>query len=266
MAQSTLSTVLERDRLISLLALAVLVLLAWLYLFWTQSQMAAAAMPDMATMPGMESMMGPMPTSWTPVQALLVFVMWAIMMVAMMLPSAAPMILTYVQVARHARTTPFASGIWFVGGYLLAWFSFSLVATLAQYGLQQAMLLTPMLALQSRPIAGALLIAAGVYQWTPLKNLCLSNCRAPLAFVQQHGGFRPEALGSVRLGLLHGLYCVGCCWLVMVLLFVGGVMNIAWIAVLALIVLAEKILPGARYISVIAGIVSIVAGLWLIVV
>jgi len=257
--------VLRRDRLVSVLALAVLVALAWLYLVWTQAQTTPAPMPGMADMPGME-MMTPAPAPWTATQFVLVFLMWAIMMVAMMLPSAAPMVLTYVAVARQAQTTPFASAAWFVAGYLIAWAAFSLVATLAQHGLQQALLLTPMLALESRRLVGGLLILAGVYQWTPLKNACLAQCRAPLAFVQNHGGFQPQALRSLRLGLLHGVYCIGCCWLVMLLLFAGGVMNLVWVAVLAVVVLGEKVVPGNLILSRGLGAIAMAGGAWFLLV
>jgi predicted metal-binding membrane protein len=121
-----------------------------------------------------------------------------------------------------------------------------------------------MMASASHHLGGALLIAAGVYQWLPIKEACLAQCRAPLSFVQRHGGFQASARGSVRLGLQHGLYCIGCCWALMALLFVGGVMNLLWIAILMLVVLAEKVLPGGRMLARIGGLVAIAAGAWML--
>src|SRR5262249_37054518 len=123
-------------------------------------------------------------------------------------------------------------------------------------------LLTPMMESGSRVFAAILLIVAGIYQWTPLKSACLSQCRSPLSFVQRHGGFRTGRLAIVSLGLLHGAYCVGCCWALMAMLFAGGVMNVLWIAGLMIFLLAEKILPGGQVLSKIAGTGAIIAGIW----
>jgi predicted metal-binding membrane protein len=185
----------------------------------------------------------------------------------MMTPSAAPMILIYARVGRQAAVQGklLAATGWFAGGYLLAWAGFSLFATVGQWGLQRTALLTPAMASASSVFGGLVLIAAGLYQWTPLKDACLSRCRAPLLFIQQHGGFRRDAPGSFGLGVRHGLYCIGCCWALMALLFVGGVMNVLWIAAIAVFVLAEKVVPGGRVLTRLAGAGFVAAGVWLLV-
>ncbi|HVV28641.1 MAG TPA: DUF2182 domain-containing protein [Rhizomicrobium sp.] len=253
-----------RDRLAAALALAAIVLLAWAYLFWLQDRMADmdAPMPDMPGMAGMEGMAMPA-AAWSPAHTLFIFAMWAVMMAGMMTPSAAPMILIYERVAGQAKGAGFAPTAWFAGGYLLAWTLFSLAATAAQYALDRMLGLTAMMALQEKSAGGILLIAAGVYQWTPPKQACLAGCRAPLAFIQRHGGFRPGALASLRLGLVHGLYCIGCCWALMALLFVGGVMNLAWIAALMIFVLLEKLAPLQPWFSRAAGLAAVAAGAWM---
>ena len=236
-------------------ALAALALLAWAYLAW----LAASPAMDMPMDGG--AMMSPAPASWSVSDFLLMLSMWSVMMVGMMTPSVAPMILVYARVGRQAsaRGTPFAPAAWFASGYLLAWLGFAMAATALQWTLEQALLLTPMLAAAS-PILGALLlIAAGIYQWSPLKNSCLSQCQSPFAFIQRHGGFRGDRSGSVALGLRHGTYCIGCCWALMVLLFVGGVMNLLWIAALAALVLAEKLIPGSLF-QRLTGVALVAAG------
>ena len=261
-SDTALLAVLRRDRLVVGLALALLASLAWTYLFWVRARMA---MPVPA-IPGMEGMSMPRPLVRSAGHAAFVFAMWAVMMIGMMTPSAAPMILVYAQVARKAREsqTPFASAAWFAGGYLSAWLLFSLIATLGQYLLERALALSPMMTLTDRYSTGALLIAAGAYQWTRLKDTCLAHCRAPLSFVQRHGGFRADGPGSAKLGLVHGFYCIGCCWVIMALLFVSGVMNAMWIALLAAFVLVEKISPWGRKLSRVFGVIAIAAGLWTI--
>jgi predicted metal-binding membrane protein len=226
-------------------------------------------------MPGMNGMVAmkmggaltPRFSRWSPAHFLFMFAMWGVMMVGMMTPSASPMILIYGQVARQARTLgrAFAPAGWFAAGYLLTWTLFALVATAAQYGLERGALLTPMMTSANKFFGAGVLIAAGLYQWTPLKDSCLAQCRTPLSFVQRHGGFRPEILGSLRLGALHGAYCIGCCGALMALLFVLGVMNLFWIAALMILVLAEKILPAGRVLGRVAGFAAFAAGVWLLV-
>jgi predicted metal-binding membrane protein len=197
---------------------------------------------------------------------LLVLTMWAVMMVGMMTPAAAPMILIYAKVARQAALQghPFAATGWFAAGYLLCWIGFALLATAAQWALERGTLLAPTTARASGALGGLVLLAAGLYQLTPLKNACLSQCQSPLFFIHRHGGFRPDALGSFRLGATHGAYCVGCCWALMTLLFVGGVMNVLWIVGLTALVLLEKLSPPGRILPVLVGCGLSAAGAWLL--
>jgi predicted metal-binding membrane protein len=265
---------LRRDRLIILAALLLLVAVAWAYLFRLAAGMAmppeAAQMPGMnMSMPGMDmgAAMAPSVTRFDLTDALLTFIMWFVMMIGMMTPAVTPTILLYARVGRMAalQQKPFAPAGWFAGGYFLAWAAFSLAATAAQIGLRDVMLLTAMLQSSSDLLSGFVLVVAGLYQWSPWKNACLEHCRAPLLFIQRHGGFRPQAGASVMLGLRHGLYCIGCCWALMLLLFVGGVMNIAWIAGLAVLVLAEKLWSRGRHLSRAVGVAAIAGGLFLII-
>jgi predicted metal-binding membrane protein len=163
-----------------------------------------------------------------------------------------------------AEGDPFAATGWFAGGYFLTWIGFSLVATVAQWALERTALLDAEMASASGVLGGAILIAAGVYQWTPLKDACLAQCQTPLLFLMRHGGFRQDAPGCLLLGLRHGAYCIGCCWVLMGLLFVGGVMNVLWIALLALLILLEKLFPFGRWIARASGIAFLSAGAWLL--
>jgi predicted metal-binding membrane protein len=249
-------------------ALLLLTVFAWGYVIWLAAPMASPATPS--GMPAMDmngmGMVAPAFTPWTTVHFLFMFAMWSVMMVGMMTPSAAPMVLIYAQVARRsvAPGPAFAPAGWFVAGYLLAWILFSVLAALAQWSLEALALITPMLASASRPFGAVVLIVAGAYQWLPIKDSCLSQCRAPLSFVQRHGGFQPQALGSLRLGFVHGMYCIGCCWAFMLLLFVGGVMNLLWIAALMIFALLERLIPGGRMFSRLAGVGAVTAGVWMI--
>jgi predicted metal-binding membrane protein len=255
-----LETVLRRDRAVIAVALFVLVALTWAYLIWlaANTEMGGMDMPELPMMP--------IRAPWQPIEFLFVFAMWAVMMLAMMTPSAAPMILIYARVGRQAASErkPFASTSWFAGGYLLTWVAFALAATLTQWAVERSEWLTPRMAATSAVFGGFVLVAAGLYQWTPIKNACLRQCQAPLQFIQRHGGFRGDPIGSLSLGVRHGGYCVGCCWALMALLFVGGVMNLLWIAVLMILVLLEKVVPAGRLISRVSGIGFLVAGIWLI--
>jgi predicted metal-binding membrane protein len=267
MSDTALEAVLRRDRAVVIVALAVITALAWADLVWLADDMAMGGM-DMTgyrMIPSGRGLMMPADAPWQPIEFGYVFAMWAVMMIGMMMPSAAPMILIYARVGRQAAVQgkPFASSSWFAGGYLLAWTAFSLVATSAQWALERATLLTPMMESASNRLGAAVLILAGVYQWAPLKDACLSHCRSPLLFIQQHGGFRREPLAALTLGLRHGLYCIGCCWALMALLFVGGVMNLFWIATLAILVLLEKAAPFGRVVARAAGLVFIAGGVWL---
>jgi len=259
-----LEALLRRDRHVVLAALLLLTALAWSYLFWLAGHMILPS-PGMAEMPGMD--MGPAPAAapWAAMDVLLASVMWTVMMVGMMTPSAAPMILLYARVARQASSDgkPFAATGWFAAGYFLAWTGFSFLAAAAQVTLRSAALLTPLVRVND-VTGGVVLILAGVYQWSRLKDACLAQCREPLSFIQRHGGFKRDTAGSLRLGLRHGCYCIGCCWALMLLLFVGGVMNILWIAALAILVLLEKIFRKGHSLSRATGSVLVAGGLFLI--
>ncbi|HJT44504.1 MAG TPA: DUF2182 domain-containing protein [Rhizomicrobium sp.] len=255
MNDTVLESVLRRDRLAVLAAVVLLTALSWAYVLWLMNQMSmpAPAMPAMEAIP------------WAIPDLMFGFAMWMVMMAGMMLPSVAPVILLYTRVGRQtqAQHKPFAATGWFVAGYLSAWAGFSLLATLLQAALTQAALLTPQMASANDILGGLTLIAAGAYQWTPLKDRCLTNCRSPLFFLQHHGGFQGHIASSLSLGLRHGLYCIGCCWALMLLLFVGGVMNIAWITGLAVLVLLEKVMTDGRAVSRLVGLGLIIAGVTL---
>jgi predicted metal-binding membrane protein len=260
--------VLRRERAVVIAALAILTALAWMDLAWLADDMAMGGM-DMSgfrMIPAGQGLMMPASAPWQPIEFAYVFAMWIVMMIGMMTPSVAPMILIYARVGRQAEMSGqvFAASAWFAAGYLVAWTGFSLAATFAQWALQRGALLTPMMESASNVLGGVVLIAAGVYQWTPVKEACLSYCQAPLTFIMRHGGFRREATGALALGFRHGLYCIGCCWALMLLLFVGGVMNLLWIAALAVLVLLEKAMPFGKSVSRVAGVAFIAMGAWLL--
>ena len=249
-----LESLLSRPNLIVLLCLAAAATLAWL---WLVRQAAPATGMDMAAMNV---------APWSAAYLLPAFLMWALMMVAMMLPSAAPMILFYARFARRSgmRGGTVATAL-FVFAYLGIWSIFSALAALLQAALVAAGAASAMeLALGDRRVAGLLLALAGLYQLAPLKRACLAGCRSPFDFLMRL--WRPGPAGALRLGAVHGFYCLGCCWALMLLLFVGGVMNLARIALLAAIVLAEKLAPPRWRLSRALGAILILAGLALAVV
>ncbi|HEV7579250.1 MAG TPA: DUF2182 domain-containing protein [Mycobacterium sp.] len=216
---------------------------AWVYVVMTARRMVteSAGMRGQSMTPMMDAMTGVQP--WTATEFGLRLAMWAVMMVAMMVPTVAPMTLMYAAVARKAAAqhNPLAPTFVFVTGYVTMWTVFSLVATIAQYAVDRAALLSPMMVSRSAIFGAGLLIVAGIYQLSPFKNACLRNCRAPTHFVSRY--WRTGNLGAFRMGLQLGAYCVGCCWILMGLLFVGGVMNLLWIAAIAIFVLLEKTIP-----------------------
>jgi predicted metal-binding membrane protein len=268
MTDSTLEAVLRRDRLVVAGALGLIAALAWGYVLWLAADMDMGGM-DMdgfRMIPAGIGIMAPANAPWTAIEFAFVFAMWIVMMVGMMAPSAAPMILMYARVGRQGRTEgkPLAATGWFAAGYFSVWVGFSLAATIAQWGIERAALLDSRMASASNVLGGIVLIAAGVYQWTPLKDVCLAQCQTPLQFLMRYGGFRSDPAGCLLLGIRHGIYCVGCCWVLMALLFVGGVMNVLWIALLALLVLLEKVTPIGRWIARGVGVACVVAGAWLL--
>jgi predicted metal-binding membrane protein len=268
MSDAVFEVVLRRDRIVVIVALATITAVAWGYVLWLAADMdmGGVEMSGFRMIPAGVALMAPALAPWHWFEFVLVLVMWIVMMVGMMTPSAAPMILIYARVGRLslAQGTPFAAAGWFVAGYLLTWSGFSLAATTVQWALERATLLDSRMAASSSSLGAIVLIAAGIYQWTSLKEHCLRQCRAPLAFIQQQGGFRRDARGALLLGLKHGAYCLGCCWMLMALLFVGGVMNVLWIAAIAIFVLAEKAAPLGRLISHISGLGFVASGSWLL--
>ncbi len=229
-----LEVIVKQDRRLIQVGIAAVTALAWWYT-WELSRHCA--------MPMASSVTTPLCGAWTWRDGVAMFIMWAVMMVAMMLPSAAPMILIFAAVNRNRRqqARPFVPTAMFVVGYLAAWTGFSLLATLAQWGLHRAALLSSSMTLGHPWIGGFILIAAGMFQLTPLKRACLTRCRSPLGVLTAE--WREGWRGAWAMGWRHGLFCVGCCWLLMVLLFVAGVMNVIWIAGLSLFVLVEKLQP-----------------------
>ena len=241
-----------RERIIVLSGLVGCAALAWIYVLYMSWGMAHMDEVSVAMMPRM--------THWGAIDLLLVFAMWAVMMAAMMLPSSIPMVLGFASLAhqRRAQALPYATTSVFVLGYLAIWAGFSLLATFAQWGLLEARLVTPMMASATHWLAGGLLIAAGAFQLTPLKHRCLTRCTSPLGFLLNE--WRDGAVGAWIMGFRHGLFCLGCCGALMALLFVFGVMNALWVAVLSAYVMLEKLLPRARWLPFAAGAMLIVWG------
>lgn len=224
--------VLRHERVVIACTVALLAALGWAYL-----------------MRGMQ-----MPGMQPPLTALIA--MWWLMMLAMMLPSAAPAILLYAKVRRSRSGDPVIAQTWvFLAGYIAVWLVFSVAAALMQSAIADSSM-----RLSGSTATSSLLILAGAYQLSPLKSACLSQCRAPAQFISRHWRSGPD--GAVRLGVLHGAYCLGCCWLLMALLFVGGVMNLLWVMGLTVLIAAEKLLPGGRFLQRISGAALILWGLW----
>ena len=258
----------KRDRIVVAVALAVVTLLAWAYLLWLSVHMAvpSGGMAGM-DMGGAGGSLAPAFRPWATADFVFMFAMWSVMMVGMMTPSVAPMVLLYAAAGRKAAESgaPYVSTVWFFAGYLAVWIAFSALATCAQWALTSLALLTPMMAAASTIFGGILLVAVGLYQWTPLKHSCLKACQSPIGFLMAHGGFRNEPRGAVRLGIAHGANCLGCCFALMALLFVGGIMNVLWIAGLMILILLEKIIPAGNLIPRISGALIGAAGIWLLV-
>ena len=249
-ASTSLEGLLRRDKLVTCTAILLLIILCSLYtIFGVGMSMSAIEMTPglgqstiaMPTMANMKKMMME-PASWSIGYGLLVFLMWWLMMVAMMLPSAAPMILLYTALIRRAQKTKniITEVTLFISGYLLAWAAFSLFAAALQSQLEVRGWMSPMMMETTNIyLAAGILIAAGIYQLTPLKTVCLENCRQPASFL---AGYKNTWVNSpLRIGLVHGFYCVGCCWFLMGLLFLGGIMNLYWIVGLIIFVAIEKL-------------------------
>jgi predicted metal-binding membrane protein len=243
----------SRDRAVVWSCVLAVAALAWGYLVFLERRMAGAAVRE-AMMAGMGMAM-----PWSLADWAFLFSMWAVMMIAMMAPAAAPVLLlvTGTHARRSVRSRWFVPG--FALGYAIVWLGFSAAAALAQWALHDAAVLSSHMAAASPRVGGAILLAAGVYQLLPLKSACLVRCRSPLAFLMTN--WRDGAIGALRMGLRHGAWCVGCCWVLMIVLFAVGVMNLVAVAALALFVLAEKTGPGGVLVARLGGIGLIAAGL-----
>jgi predicted metal-binding membrane protein len=244
----------KRDRAFVIAGLAGIAAIAWAYLVYLDRNMGNP-MGGKMDVPPMQG--------WGAVDFVLMFVMWAVMMVAMMTPSATPMILMFSGITRrrHEQRNPLLATGAFLAGYLAAWTGFSAAATFAQWGLHRAAFLSPMMVSNNPVLGGMLLIGAGVFQFTPLKHACLAHCRSPLGFFLNE--WREGMRGAFLMGIRHGAYCVGCCWLLMALLFVAGVMNLLWVAMIAAYVLIEKIVPAGHWVGRAIGLCVIVCGAWM---
>jgi predicted metal-binding membrane protein len=246
----------RRDGWIVGVSLALLAGLCWAYL-----AIVAGAMNAMTDAGGSTQFMWLMPMGrWNLADFGLAALMWIVMMIGMMVPSAAPMILLYAAIRRReaGAGNVLPPTALFLTGYLAVWTGFSLAAAALQFGLVEARLMSDLMESESAALGAGILIAAGVYQLSPWKRACLAHCRSPIAFLLHH--WRPGAVGALRMGLSHGAYCLGCCWLVMCVLFALGVMNLAWVAGISILVLAEKITRFGAAIARIAGALLIGAG------
>jgi predicted metal-binding membrane protein len=251
--RTPLESLLLRDRWLIGMALAAAIALCWAWIVPMARDMYGAMTGPSAWM---------MASRWDFTHLALLFAMWVVMMAGMMLPSAAPTLLLYAGVIRkspdHGRAHAHVYA--FAGGYLIVWTVFSLGATGLQRLLANLLLLSPMMEARNSVFGGALLIVAGLYQLTPWKSTCLASCRSPAAFIAQH--WKRGVAGGFRLGLAHGLDCLGCCWALMLLLFVGGVMNLWWIGALTVFVLLEKLAPLGAQGGRLSGLLIIAMGLW----
>lgn len=252
-SRTRLETLVRRDRWLVGGSLTLAIALCWAWLLPMGRDMYGA-------MDGAAAWM--MVERWDFLHLFLLFAMWAVMMAGMMLPSAAPALLIYAMVVRKspegARAPAHVHA--FAGGYLLVWTFFSLLATVLQRALAGSKLLSPMMETENHVFAGALLIVAGIFQLTPWKRTCLDACRSPVEFLTRH--WRDGVVGGFYLGTLNGLYCLGCCWALMLLLFVGGVMNLWCIAALTIFVLLEKIAPLGVQGGRLSGVLIFAAGAW----
>jgi predicted metal-binding membrane protein len=251
------AAVLKRDRAIVAMGLAGIATLAWIYLIymdWGMRHMDVGM--NMVIMPAMQH--------WTAWDLALVFLMWVVMMVAMMIPAASPVILLFTEInrRRHEHQATLVSTGQFLLGYLTAWTGFSVLATLTQWALLTAALVSPMMQSTSKALGGGLLLGAGLFQFSRLKYACLAHCRSPMGFLATE--WREGPRGAFGMGLKHGGYCLGCCWALMVLLFVFGVMNLLWVTLIRGVVLLEKITSANQSFSRLGGLVFIVWAAWVV--
>jgi predicted metal-binding membrane protein len=253
-----LETTLRRERLVFVIGLLVVVAGSWIWLLLGAGTSMTPI--DMTRMAGMDGWLM-RPAQWSTGYAVLMFSMWWVMMVGMMLPSAAPTVLLFDHVNRSAGASATSTGL-FAAGYLLVWGGFSAFAVALQWALEAARLLSPMLETSTVWLGAGILIAAGLWQLSPMKGVCLRYCRSPLGFLIGH--WRPGNRGALQMGFEHGAWCLGCCWALMTLLFFGGVMNLYWIVGLAIFVLLEKTIPLGQWFGRVAGIVLVGWGILLL--
>ncbi len=232
--------------------LAVLSMVSWGLVLWSAANMSSPLV----------NLMMPMTSQWAVKEVIAVWLMWSVMMGAMMLPSAVPMIVIHRRVAARRDPETSDASRWFLAAYLLTWTLFSMVATVLQWNLQRTDVLSHMLRVQGPLVGGGILVAAGLFQLTPLKAVCLHKCRTPIGFLLTN--WRAGRAGAFQMGLKHGQYCLGCCWALMLVLFVGGIMSLTTIAVLSGIVALEKLSPQGEQIEKLGGGLLITWGLWLI--
>ncbi|HEX5387497.1 MAG TPA: DUF2182 domain-containing protein [Gemmatimonadales bacterium] len=254
----SLDALIRRDRALALGGVAALAALAWLAL----ARMAGMTSGGATAMPGAMAM--PSTAPWGGAELASLIVMWAIMMVAMMAPAAAPLVLLYAGTMRRRATRgePAVAAWVLLAGYLLVWIGFSALAGTAEWALHGAALVSPATLRAAPALAGGILIAAGLFQFTPLKSACLTHCRSPLHFLTTE--WREGAFGALAMGARHGVWCLGCCWLLMALLFVAGVMNLAWVAAIAAFVLLERTVPGGAVAGRVVGALLVGWGAWLV--
>lgn len=258
---ASIERLIRRDRLWIALGLTVTIGLAWVYLL--REAAAMESMADEARRHAAMGMAGMTMRAWGASDGVALFVMWTVMMIGMMLPATSPVILLVLNSYRVRREGQARlAAVLFVGGYVLVWTAFSALAAGGQLALHRAAILNDDMRLRSAAVSAAVLLLAGLYQWLPIKNRCLIQCRTPLSFLTQQ--WRPGVRGGFVMGVRHGTYCVGCCWLLMVLLFVLGVMNLVWIAVLAALVLLEKLSPRGVFVSRLAGVAAAGWGVYLL--
>ncbi len=256
----TVVPLLLRQRVLLGMVLFVMVGLAWAYLTWMAFDMMVSGGGQIAHHATMQGM-----TSSKVIHLWWLFIMWAVMSVAMMLPTALPLMMLFGQFwrGRHPSIEPVKPTLLLVLGYLTAWIGFGLVAALIQWGLEHLEMVTPVMGEMRSPIlGGVVLIGAGLFQLTPLKTACLSKCRTPMMFLNTR--WREGRSGSFLMGLDHGIFCLGCCWALMLLMFVAGVMNLFWMAALAILMLAEKIVPRGDMLVQVTGYGLIAGGVLMI--
>jgi len=249
-----MENILKKDRLIIISALFIISLLAWVYIIYLYRQMAVMNMDALF-------FAMPMTPSWTMTDFVLLLLMWFVMMIAMMTPAVAPLILIFAMVNRQRKqqNRPFVNTAYLMTGYFLVWAAFSLAATSLQWLLQQISLLNPEMKTTSKILGSVILITTGIFQFTAFKHTCLQYCRTPIEFVHRH--WKEGKQGALRMGIQNGFYCLGCCWMLMVLLFVAGIMNLLWVALIAVFVLIEKITSQTKWISYVAGCALILYGI-----